>query len=162
MSGTSDLGVNWDLPPKWPIMATKPCKKTELERSNLGLSYGWLPQYEIVKGGRLMRITESRPEVLIARVKRLELEARIWQIAGLLVLLIFLFTRAGILKAQGYSATAPIRSTTVEAQNFVLKDSSGAVMGQLTVKDGKAQLDLYDGSGKLAWSTNTRTMTMSH
>jgi hypothetical protein len=107
-----------------------------------------------------MKITESRHEALLARVKRLGVETRIWQIAGLLLLLTAGFSRVVNVKAQENSPTAPMRATTVEAQNFLLKDAAGKVMGQLTVRDGKAQLDLYDGSGKVTWSTNTRAIAM--
>ena len=106
-----------------------------------------------------MKITEPLHDTLLARVKRLEVQTRIWQIAGLLVLLTFGFSREPNVKAQEKSPAAPVRGTTVEAENFLLKDAAGAVMGQLTVRDGKAQLDLYDVSGKVTWSTNTRAIT---
>jgi hypothetical protein len=107
-----------------------------------------------------MEIADPLHDTLLARVQRLEARTRIWQIVGLLVLLTFGFSRAANVKAQENSPTAPMRGTTVEAQNFLLKNAAGAVMGQLTVRDGKAQLDLYDASGKVAWSTNTRAITM--
>jgi hypothetical protein len=46
---------------------------------------------------------------------------------------------------------------TVEAQHFVLKNSSGTVMGEFKVgEDGKAVFELYDSAGEVTWSTNTR------
>jgi hypothetical protein len=103
-----------------------------------------------------MEIADSNQDTLLARVKRLEIQTRIWQIVGLLVLLIFGFSRTANVMAQQKGQGPPVRGTTVEAQNFLLKDAAGTVMGQLTVTDGKAQLELYDSTGKVRWSTNTR------
>ena len=103
-----------------------------------------------------MEITDSNYNTLLARVKRLEVQTRIWQIVGLLVLLTLGFSRTANVMAQQKGQEALVRGTTVEAQNFLLRDTAGTVMGQLTVRDGKAQLELYDPSGKVTWSTNTR------
>jgi len=98
---------------------------------------------------------------LLARVQRLEVQNRVWQIVGLLALLIFAFSRTANVKAQQKSQPEPIRGTTVEAQNFLLKDAAGTVMGQLTVRNGKAQLELFDPTGKVTWSTNSGPKTLS-
>ena len=103
-----------------------------------------------------MEITESNHDMLLARVRRLELQTRLWQIVGFLLLLTVGLARTANVTAQQKSQAAPVRGTTVEAQSFLLKDPAGTVMGQLTVRDGKAQLELYDPSGKVTWSTNTR------
>jgi len=103
-----------------------------------------------------MKITDANHDSLLARVKRLEIQTRIWQFVGVLLLLILGFSRTANVKAQQKSQVEPMRGTTVEAQNFLLKDAGGTVMGQLTVRDGKAQLELYDPTGKVTWSTNTR------
>jgi hypothetical protein len=103
-----------------------------------------------------MNIKDLNPDELLARVKRPEVQTRIWQVVGLLALLIIGFSRTGNVKAQQKSQAEPVRATTVEAQDFLLKDAAGTVMGQLTVRDGKPQLELYDASGKVTWSTNTR------
>jgi hypothetical protein len=108
-----------------------------------------------------MEITDSNHDTLFARVKRLEVQNRTWQTVGLLVLLIFGFSRTANLMAQQKSQAEPVRGTTVEAQNFLLKDAAGTVMGQLTVRDGKAQLELYDPTGKVTWSTNSREIILS-
>jgi hypothetical protein len=103
-----------------------------------------------------MEITELNHNTLLARVKRLEVQTRIWQIVGLLLLLTIGLSRTANVTAQQKTQAAPVRGTTVEAQNFLLKGPAGTVMGQLTVRDGKAQLELYDPTGKVTWSTNTR------
>jgi hypothetical protein len=114
------------------------------------------PPYKIIKGARFMEITDANHDSLLARVKRLEIQNRIWQFVGVLFLLILGFSRTANVKAQQKSQAEPAGGTTVEAQNFLLKDAAGAVRGQLTVRDGKAQLELYDPTGKVTWSTNTR------
>jgi hypothetical protein len=103
-----------------------------------------------------METTDSNHDTLLARVKRLEIQTRIWQIAALVLLAIVGFYRTANVKAQQKSQSEPVRGTTVEAQSFLLKDAAGAVRGQLTVRDGKAQFELYDPTGKVTWSTNTR------
>jgi hypothetical protein len=107
-----------------------------------------------------MEITDSNRDTLLARVKRIEVQTRIWQFVGVPVLLIFGFSRTANVMAQQKSQPAPVRGTMVEAQNFLLKDAAGTVMGQLTVRDGKAQLELYDPTGKVTWSTNTREIIL--
>ena len=103
-----------------------------------------------------MNSTDLNPNTLLARVKRLEVQTRIWQVVALLALLIVVFSRTANVKAQQNGKAEPARDATVEAQNFLLKDAAGTVMGQLTVRDGMAQLELYDASEKVTWSTNTR------
>jgi hypothetical protein len=98
---------------------------------------------------------------LLARVKRLEVQNRVWQIVGLLALLIFGFSRTANVKAQQRTQVEPMRGMTVEAQNFLLKDAAGTVMGQFTVRNGKALLELYDPTGKVTWSTNTGAKALS-
>jgi hypothetical protein len=105
-----------------------------------------------------MELVGANQEVLLARVKKLERQARIWQIVMLLVLLALGFSRTATVKAQQDSQLEKLRATTVEAQDFLLKDAAGRVLGQLSVRDGKAQLELYDASGKVTWSTSTRLM----
>lgn len=105
-----------------------------------------------------MHIADSHP--LLSRVKRLETQVRIWQILGLLVLLMFGYSRTASVMAQQKSQPALVRGTTVEAQNFLLTDDSGKVMGQLAVRGGYALLELYDRSGNVTWSTNTRGITV--
>jgi hypothetical protein len=114
------------------------------------------PWYKAIKGAMFMDITKPNHDTLLARVNRLEIQTRIWQIAALVLLAIVGFSRTANVKAQQRSQSEPARGTTVEAQNFLLKDATGAVRGQLTVRDSKAQLELYDSTGKVTWSTNTR------
>jgi hypothetical protein len=103
-----------------------------------------------------MELTEANYSTLLSRVKKLEVQTRTWQIVGLLVLLTLGFSQTANVMAQQKTQAEPVRATTVEAQDFLLKDAAGTVMGQLTVRDGKAQLELYDASGKVTWSTSTR------
>jgi hypothetical protein len=103
-----------------------------------------------------MEIADSGHDTLVARVKKLEVQTRIWQFVGVLLLLIVGYSRTANVMAQQKSQAEPARGTTVDAQSFLLKDAAGVVRGQLTVRDGKAQLELYDPTGKVTWSTNTR------
>jgi hypothetical protein len=103
-----------------------------------------------------MELTDANCNTLRARVRKLEVQTRIWQVAGLLVLLALGFSRTANVMAQQAGQATPLRATTVEAQDFLLKDAGGTVMGQLTVRDGKPALELYDASGKITWSTTTR------
>jgi hypothetical protein len=103
-----------------------------------------------------MEITVSDHDTLVARVQRLEVQTRVWQFGGILLLLIFGYSGTANVMARQKNQAEPVRDTTVEAQNFLLKDAAGAVRGRLTVRDGKAQLELYDPTGKVTWSTNTR------
>jgi hypothetical protein len=105
-----------------------------------------------------MELTDSRYNVLVARVKKLEVRTRIWQIVALVVLFALGFARTENVKAQQIGQLEQVRATTVEAQDFLLKDAAGRVLGQLSVRDGKPQLELYDASGKVTWSTSTRLM----
>src|ERR1700683_2965692 len=100
--------------------------------------------YKTIKGARLMETPDSNHDRLLARVKRLEIQTRMWQIVALILLAVIGFSRTENVKAQQKSQAEPVRGTTVEAQNFLLKDAAGTVMGQLTVRDGKAQFELYD------------------
>ena len=109
-----------------------------------------------------MNIKDLNSNPLLARVRRLEVQTRIWQVLALFAVLVVGFSRTANLKAQQNSKAEPARDATVEAQNFLLKDAAGTVMGQLTVRDGKGQLELYDASGKVTWSTNTRGIAAGH
>jgi hypothetical protein len=105
-----------------------------------------------------MEITNANDNALLARVKRLEVQNRLWKIAAFLVLLTAgVFVTANV-TAQQKAQDAPMRATTVEAQRFLLKDAAGTLMGQLTIRDGKPVLELYDASGKVTWSTDTRAI----
>jgi hypothetical protein len=50
------------------------------------------------------------------------------------------------------------RPKRVVAQRFVLVDADGAVHGEFKMNDGKPEIDLYDKSGKVFWSTNARAI----
>jgi hypothetical protein len=105
-----------------------------------------------------MEFDDSRYNVLLCRGKKLEMRTRIWQIVALVALFALGISRTANVKAQQNSELEKVRATTVEAQDFLLKDAAGRVLGQLSVRDGKAQLELYDASGKVTWSTSTRLM----
>jgi hypothetical protein len=93
---------------------------------------------------------------LVVRMKRLERQNRFWKIAGATVLLILGVSLTANVTAQQKGQDVPMRVTTVEAQQFLLRDAAGNLMGELAVKDGKPMLELYDVTGKVRWSTNAR------
>jgi hypothetical protein len=105
-----------------------------------------------------MQIAEHDYNSLLGRMKKLEGQNRMWKIAGPLVLLTLGLSLTANVTAQQKAQDAPIRATTVEAQKFLLRDTAGTVMGQLTVRDGKPVLELYDVAGKVTWSTKQRVM----
>jgi len=105
-----------------------------------------------------MQMIEADYRTLLTRMKKIERQTRIWKTGVLLGLLILGISVAANVRAQ--QNAEPIRATTVESQHFVLRDAAGSVMGQLTVKDGTAQLELFDSTGRLTWSTNQRGMPL--
>jgi hypothetical protein len=108
-----------------------------------------------------MPIPVNCEKALLIRVNTLETQNRIWRIVGFLVLLTVGFSRTANVTAEQKVQDAPMRATTVEAQKFLLKDAVGTLMGELTISDGKPVLGLYDRSGKVTWSTNTRVTASS-
>ena len=97
-----------------------------------------------------MYASEVELNALVFRMKRLEKQNRFWKIVVLTVFLIL-----------GVSLTASVKAQQkvqdiVEAQHFLLEDAAGHLMGQLSVRDGKPMIELYDAAGKVTWSTNTR------
>jgi hypothetical protein len=103
-----------------------------------------------------MQKTEVDVNSLIVRVKRLEKQNRIWKTVGLMVLLVVGISLTASVTAQQRIQAVPMRVKTIEAQNFLLTDTAGALMGRMAVKDGKPILELYDAAGRVTWSTNTR------
>jgi hypothetical protein len=103
-----------------------------------------------------MQMTEVDLNSLVVRVKRLEKQNRIWKTGGLMALLVVGISLTASVTAQQRVPAVPMRATTIEAQNFLLRDARGTLMGRLAVKDGKPILELYDVAGRVTWSTNPR------
>jgi hypothetical protein len=103
-----------------------------------------------------MTTSEIDLHALLERVQKVEVQNRHWRLASLITFVLLLASlTVGLAHGQ---QPQPNRPSTVEAQSFVLRDASGAVRGQLSVKGDKAGLELYDASGKTVWSTGTRLM----
>jgi len=93
------------------------------------------------------------PQVLLERIQTLEAQNRRWRLASLLAFLLLAASLAKGLMAQGLQAPQT-RMQTIEAQSFLLRDSNGNMRGQLSMKENKPSLDLYDAAGKVIWSTS--------
>jgi hypothetical protein len=96
----------------------------------------------------------SNPEILVERIRALELQTRRWKLIALVAFVLVLASWTTGLVAQGGRQQAP--APTVEAQSFVLKDASGTIRGQLSLKDNAPRLELYDAAGRVMWSTTAR------
>jgi hypothetical protein len=103
-----------------------------------------------------MQMTDTDYNMLLARMKKVEGQNRIWKMAGLLVLLTLGLSQASNLTASQKDNDVPLSAKTVEAQTFLLKNAAGTLMGRMTVSEGQPVLELYDLSGEVTWSTRTR------
>jgi hypothetical protein len=101
-------------------------------------------------------ITEADYQHLVARIKKLEARDRSWTALGLLVLLTLGLSLTANVTAQQKAQEVFVHATTVEAQTFLLRDTTGSVMGRLTVRDSKPLLETYDATGKLTWPIMAR------
>lgn len=70
-----------------------------------------------------------------------------WVLLILLAIVIFLGAHA--------QSEAPAR--TVEAQEFILKDSSGRVRAKLGMKNDQSVIELYDEQGSVVWKSPSGT-----
>jgi len=89
---------------------------------------------------------------LSSRISALEKANRRWKMAGLL-LLVFLVATALLTGIKSYaqlSVKKPV-SGTVVAQEFVLMNSHGQVLGRMGVQNGKPVLQFYNSDGQLWW-----------
>ncbi len=116
-----------------------------------------------------MQMTDADYNGLLVRVTRLERQNRFWKIAGLSMLLVAVFSLAANVTAQQVDPNAPKPmverllkqppSSTVEAQAFILKDSTGIMRGKMTVDgDRHPLLEFYDLDGNVEWSTDARAI----
>ena len=102
-----------------------------------------------------MHLDDANYDRLSNRVKRLERTNLILKIGGLFVLSWLGLSLLGSVRAQDKAQPeAHAAKKTLEAQEFILKNSGGRTMGQLTVdQDGTALLELYDANGSITWSS---------
>src|ERR1700727_539587 len=108
-----------------------------------------------------MQMTDTDYIGLLAHLKKVERQNRVWKMAGLVALLTLGLLLNANLTAGQKDQDAPLRAKTVEAQAFLLKDSAGTVMGRMTVSEGQPVLELYGQSGEVTWSTSTRTKVLT-
>jgi hypothetical protein len=108
-----------------------------------------------------MQIAETDYNELLARIKQVERQSRLWKVVGLLALLSLGLSHAANLRAGQKDQDAPLRAKTVEAQTFLLKSAAGTLMGRMTASEGQPVLELYDRSGEVKWSTETRAKALT-
>lgn len=108
-----------------------------------------------------MHVTDTDYNRLLARIKKVEGQNRVWKMAGLLVLLTLGLSLTTNLTARQKDQETPLRAKTVEAQTFLLKSAAGNLMGRMTVSEGQPLLELYDRTGEVTWSTNTRAKALT-
>ncbi|MFZ0884312.1 MAG: hypothetical protein WAN14_13020 [Candidatus Acidiferrales bacterium] len=51
---------------------------------------------------------------------------------------------------------------TITAERFILKNEQGTTVGVFGLKDGKANITLFDSTGRVIWSTEVRPTTVRH
>ncbi len=107
-----------------------------------------------------MQMADTDYNSLLARVEKVERQNRIWNMARLLALLALGLSLTANLTAAQKDQDAPLRAKTVEAQTFLLKDAAGTLMGRMTVTEGQPVLELYNPSGEVTWSTETRAKNL--
>ena len=101
-----------------------------------------------------MTTSEIDLHALLERVQKVEVQNRHWKLASLVTFVLLLASlTVGLAHGQ---QPQPNRPQTVEAQSFVLRDASGAVRGQLSMKDNAPTLELYDKGGSVIWSTSPK------
>ena len=108
-----------------------------------------------------MQMADTDYNSLLARLKKVEGQNQIWKMTGLLALLMLGLSLTASLTAAQKDQDAPLRAKTVEAQTFLLKDAEGTLMGRMTVTEGQPVLELYDPSGEVTWSTETRAKNLA-
>lgn len=89
---------------------------------------------------------------VVERLEKLERQMRRWKIASLLLvamLAIVLLTGAAYSDSDGL---LQLPATRLSAHSFVLVGRDGNVYGRMSIRDHKAELQLYDEAGKVIWS----------
>jgi hypothetical protein len=102
---------------------------------------------------------------LVRRMNRIERGNGYWRLATIFLLLTLLSSVTTTLLSQ--ETTSPpdlrgkmigppdLRAQTVQSERFQLMDD-GSVRGELSMRDGKPVLELYDATGKVMWSTSPK------
>ena len=120
-----------------------------------------------------MNYTQTNLDLLASRVQKLEASNRRWKLVN--SLLVLLAVSVALMGAKPADRVEPpiVRASTVEAQDFVLRDEAGHVYAQLslipmprTTKQlngrpyvipsqpipGQAALRFYDDKGEVVWT----------
>jgi hypothetical protein len=104
---------------------------------------------------------------LVRHIQRIERGNRYGRLATIFLLLTVLCSLTTTLLSQetmsppdlrGKMIGPPdLRAQTVQSERFQLMDN-GLVRGELSMRDGKPVLELYDTSGKVTWSTSANRL----
>jgi len=71
-----------------------------------------------------------------------------WRIASWFLLILL----ANVIFLSAHGQTEPL-ARRVEAQEFILKDSSGRVRAKLGMKNDQASIEFYDEPGSVTWTS---------
>ena len=127
-----------------------------------------------------MNSSQTKLDLLAARVQKLEASNRRWKLATALLLLCG--SSLALIGAKAADRIEPpvVRASTVEAREFILQDETGHVYARLTLNPsvsgnkhpndrmylvprqgstGQATLEFYDDKGDVLWTAPT-TPTM--
>lgn len=74
-----------------------------------------------------------------------------WRIASWFLLMLL----ACIIFLGAHRQAEPL-TRTVEAEEFILKDSSGRVRAKLDMKNDQSSIEFYDEQGSLVWTVPSR------
>lgn len=93
---------------------------------------------------------------LAGRIAKLERQNRFFKWGGLLAVVVLALVLGAGLRAQEMQTPSPYRGNTIEAQRFLLKNSSGRILGEWAATPDGGALALYSPDGKVIWSSEPR------
>ncbi len=126
-----------------------------------------------------MDFTQSELHLLAARVEKLEAQNRRWKLAGVFFALSSVSLVVMAAKPADRIEPPVVRAGTVEAQEFILKDTDGHVYARLSLGRalatkqpngtyfipyksvaGQASLQFFDDKGDVVWTAPTKAEFM--
>ena len=104
-----------------------------------------------------MHTSADGTQELVERIGRLERQNRFWKIGGVAAIAALAFSLTAGVWAQEHvlprGTERTLKSPTVEAEHFILKESNGVTRGEFTMTPTGPVLELFGPDGKVTWST---------